>query len=398
METLLAWLRGELSPEARALTALAPALALGAYVSIGMLVFAIRGARAADRSHGTWLRRCFGWLMQPLAWLALWVRLPPGAVTTLATLLATGSAVAVAVGRMALGGWLFVAAGASGLLSGRAARAASSFAPRAAMLESVVDRYVEAAVLVGLAWFYRDGWVLLGVLAALVGSLLSPYVRARGEAAGVELAEVGLVQRPERMAILGLSLALSPAVEVALAPSDPRPLHRLAVAGVVVLAAATHISAVQRLIFAHHALTGTRPRPPRVLGRGGLARTVVSSAAATGSDFALVAVMVSGFALWAPAATFVGCVLGGIVNFTVNRIWAFASDAPTGPQALRYLFVTTSSAVLNSGLVAVFLLLPGVPYVIAWWLVRGAVFATWSFPLNRDYVFLRSTRRGAGAA
>ncbi len=140
-------------------------------------------------------------------------------------------------------------------------------------------------------------------------------------------------------------------------------------------------------------------RPPRVrgresrhvFGRGGIARNAVSSALATGSDFALVALLVAWASVSPPIATFIGCVLGGIVNFTVNRVWAFGSDAPTGRQAVRYLFVTSSSAVLNAGLVAALLLFPGLPYAIAWWLVRGAVFATWNFPLNRDYVFLRSS-------
>jgi putative flippase GtrA len=152
-------------------------------------------------------------------------------------------------------------------------------------------------------------------------------------------------------------------------------------------------------VWARAARSSIGPRERgSALGPGSFARNAVSSAVATGSDFALVALLVSGFLVSPPIATFVGCVLGGIVNFTVNRVWAFGSDAPTGPQALRYLFVTSSSAVLNSGLVFVLLLLPSVPYALAWWLVRGAVFAFWNFPLNRDYVFLRSAQRATPGA
>jgi putative flippase GtrA len=128
------------------------------------------------------------------------------------------------------------------------------------------------------------------------------------------------------------------------------------------------------------------------LGRGSIGRSAISSALATASDFALVLVLVAWLGASPPLATFVGCVLGGVVNFTVNRFWAFGSDAPTGRQALRYLFVTASSALLNAGLMAAVLLLPAVPYAIAWWLVRGVVFLSWNYPLHRDWVFLRSSR------
>jgi putative flippase GtrA len=120
-------------------------------------------------------------------------------------------------------------------------------------------------------------------------------------------------------------------------------------------------------------------------------RSALSSAAATASDFALVVLLV-----WLgtspPLATFVGCVLGGVVNFTVNRVWAFGSDAPTGRQALRYLIVTAGSALFNAALVAAALLIPGAPYVLVWWVVRVVVFAGWNYPLHRDWVFLRSSR------
>ena len=97
-----------------------------------------------------------------------------------------------------------------------------------------------------MAWFYRDRWVLVPVLAALTGSLLVPYVRARGEAIGAKLSDVGFMQRPERVLILGATVSLSPILEVLIAPTDPRPIHRLAVVGIVLIGLGTHITAASR--------------------------------------------------------------------------------------------------------------------------------------------------------
>ena len=52
-----------------------------------------------------------------------------------------------------------------------------------------------------------------------------------------------------------------------------------------------------------------------------------------------------------------------------------------------------SSAVLNSGLVGSVLLLPAIPYTLAWIAVRILVFTTWNYPLHRDYVFAPQLRQ-----
>jgi len=367
---------------------------------VAMVVFAVRNRtreayrdaemlrRGATPILGMWLRQYFAWLMRPLVGALVGLRLPPNAVTTLSLLLAVGAAVAAAAGRMALGGWLFVASGLCDFLDGKLAREAKTAGPSGALLDSVLDRYSEAALYIGLAWFYRDTWVLLVVLLAMVGALVVPYVRARAEALGVDFPNVGLVQRPERVAILGASLALSPIGEVIFDPFNPKPIHRLAVVAILLLAAATQLSALQRLRFAYRELTaGGRAARPHPLGRGSMFRNVVAGFVATVADFAVVAFLVEGKVLSPALATALGCGVGAVVNFSVNRVWAFGTDGPKLAQAGRYAFVSTSSAVLNSGLVAVMLLLPAVPYQLAWVLVRGAVYLTWNFPLQRDYVF-----------
>lgn len=75
-------------------------------------------------------------------------------------------------------------------------------------LDSLLDRYADASVYAGIiiaglcnpAW--GPTWGPIWGLAALAGSLLVSYSRARGEAAGIKMESVGLAERAERMLIL----------------------------------------------------------------------------------------------------------------------------------------------------------------------------------------------------
>ena len=397
MEPFLSLLTSStVDPRTRVLGALGPAIVLCVYMLGAALVYVVSGQNRRffdreleERTTGlstVAIRRFFGWIMAPWIRLLLKAELPPNAITTVSLGFSLASGVALAAGRFSLGGWLYFAAGACDFFDGRIARARNIASPAGAALDSIVDRYCESAVLVGLAWYYRTNWVLFPVLLAVTGSLLVPYVRAKAEAQQVKMTDVGWLQRPERIVILGSTVALSPLLEVMLAPSDRHPMHWLAVVGIVILAVGTQVTAAQRTRHLLRLLAGDgfdKNAPPRS------ARALVSSVLATGSDAALVAVLgllVADVPL--PAATAAGCLVGAAVNFTLNRRWAF--DAQSGSithQATRYGFVSFTSALLNAGGVAVVALLPAVPGVIAWLLVRGTVFVVWTMPLYRDYVF-----------
>jgi len=78
-------------------------------------------------------------------------------------------------------------------------------------LDSLLDRYADAFVLVGvtLGWLTTESlWLFCG-LAALMGSLLVSYSRARAEAAGVKMETVGVAERAERIIILVVASFLS---------------------------------------------------------------------------------------------------------------------------------------------------------------------------------------------
>ncbi len=394
------WLAGRLSNGERILTALAPALLLVASFGVAALVYWARGlrhapfrdeemaSRAAGGLANQSIRHFFAWTMRPFWTLLARVRFPPNAITSLSFAFALGAGLGVAAGRFALGGWLFMVAGALDFLDGRVARSTGRSTLGGAALDSVLDRYVESALIVGLAWYYRHDWVLAACLLALTGSLLVPYVRARGESLGVSLADVGFMQRPERVLLLGAGTALSPILEVVLSPADPHPPHRLAIGALLVLGVMSHVTALHRLHRLVRALGGGRRSSVGQPLRGAL-----TQALATLADFAVASALVYvvggnvSSLDHAPAATAAGCGVGALVSFILARVWAFEGSGAWLPQAQKYVFVSAATALLNAGGVALLLAL-NAPFIVAWWLTRVIVFLTWSYPLQRDFVFV----------
>lgn len=398
MPDLTDLLRGDLDDFTRVWTALLPAAFLVVWFMGGLGVYLIRRrlygrwrdaefeARGGTIFLGTELRAYFSWVIRPFWALVRATRLPPDAITMLSLLLALAAGAALAGGRFALGGWLYIASGILDVLDGRLARATGQQTRAGAALDSILDRYADAAVLAGLAWYYRDSWVLIAVLAALGGSFITSYVRARGEALGVEV-RGGMVQRAERIVLLGISTALAPVVAVAFeAPGAAHPMHWLAVGGLVLLAVSSQITAAQRFAMVLRALGRDRP-PVRATGRNSLARGLITAVFATAVDFACVVALVEIGGLTPWAATALGSLVGAAASFTLGRIWAFdGRGGALGPQMSRYAFVSLSSLGLNTGGVAVLGLLP-IDYRLAWAIARGAIFLLWNFPLHRDWVF-----------
>jgi phosphatidylglycerophosphate synthase len=267
MTELSRWILGDLTPSARILTALLPALVASAYFLVGLLVYAVRCARwgpprqferdARGRSAlvGYHARLYFFWIIDPLWRLLLRSGLSANQVSALAWLSGVGAAVASAFGRFALGGWLFLLSGTLDALDGRLARARNQASPVGAAIDSILDRYIDALMLIGLGIYYLGGWPLIPVMLALMGSLLVPYVRAKSEALGFPV-RGGLMQRTERILYLGGTVALSPIFEAIFFPEQRHPVHRLALAGILLLAVTTNITAVARFATLVRAIRG----------------------------------------------------------------------------------------------------------------------------------------------
>ncbi|HEU4582605.1 MAG TPA: CDP-alcohol phosphatidyltransferase family protein [Polyangiaceae bacterium] len=392
------WIAGQLTGIERIFGAAGPVLLLMIYFGVAGILYGLRrlrnkpfcDAEIAQRAAGLGayrLRHFFAWTMRPWCSLLTRAAIPPNVITSLSVVFALGAGLAVAPGRFALGGWLFVLAGVLDFLDGRVARSTGKTTLGGAALDSVLDRYVESAMLIGLAWYYRHSWVLVACLLALTGSLLVPYVRARAESLGVSLANVGFMQRPERVVLLGVGTALSPIIEVLLAPGDAHPPHRLAIIAMVVLGVTSHATALQRLYRLIDTLGspagGTRLTPPSLAQP---ARLALGSVVATLADCAVASGLAYALQVHAGIATALGCVVGAGVSFVLARGWAFEATGHWLPQLGRYAGVSAATAGLNSGGVVLLLNL-NAPFLVAWWCTRIVVFATWSYPLQRDFVF-----------
>nr|WP_225937719.1 GtrA family protein [Myxococcus sp. RHSTA-1-4] len=392
----MAWLTGNLSPSARIWTALAPAILACAYFLGGLLLFCIRCAfkgiprdeetlkRGSTVLVGFFLRHYFFWVIQPLWTVILRSGLPANALSMLSGLLGISAGVALAAGRFALGGWLFLFAGILDVMDGRIARTRKEANPAGAALDSVLDRYVDSAMLMGLAWYYRDTWVLLPALLALLGSSLVPYVRAKGEGLGVSVRD-GAMQRLERVLFLGVGTALSPILEAVFWPEEKHPMHWLAVVGLVFVAIMSNYTAITRFRTLVKALAPKRQEARSEKAIIGF--NAVAGAVATLADFALVLVLVEWLDMLPAWATVVGAMLGALVNYSINRVLTFKSRAGVARQFARYAVVSGTSALLNAGGVALLTLHPQLAYTLVWWLVRGVVYFAWNLPLQRDYVF-----------
>jgi len=110
-------------------------------------------------------------------------------------------------------------------------------------LDSFLDRYADSMVLVGviLGGLCYMEWGL----AALIGSLLVSYTRARGEAAGVKMEAVGLAERAERIIIL----VIASFVTTAWKEASGWALNW----AIIILAILTNLTALQRAFYFYKA-------------------------------------------------------------------------------------------------------------------------------------------------
>ena len=96
------------------------------------------------------------------------------------------------------------------MLDGQLARIKGSSGPYGAFLDSTMDRFADAAIFGGITiWFMRSDHLLAVVsLFCLACGMSVSYVKARAEGLGLN-ANVGLIERPERMVIGLTSIGLS---------------------------------------------------------------------------------------------------------------------------------------------------------------------------------------------
>jgi CDP-diacylglycerol--glycerol-3-phosphate 3-phosphatidyltransferase len=148
-----------------------------------------------------------------------------------------------------LGGVAFVLGSVMDTLDGRYSRMSGKGTPFGAFLDSSLDRIEEGIVLAAVAGYFalqQNRWAVVGVVVAVLASLMVSYTRARAEALGVEC-KVGIATRPVRVVILSIGLLFAKGASLG--------SFELLEPAVYVLAALSVITVGQRVWHVRRALT-----------------------------------------------------------------------------------------------------------------------------------------------
>jgi CDP-diacylglycerol--glycerol-3-phosphate 3-phosphatidyltransferase len=204
------------------------------------------------------------------------IGLTPNAVTAVGLLLNIGVAVIFIVGAeegnradLRYVGWagaLVLFAGLFDMLDGQVARLGNMSSVYGALFDSVLDRYSEFIMFLGICYFLVAHHYFISSLfafVALIGSMMVSYTRARSEGLGIEN-KGGLMQRPERVVLVGTS-AIACGITAHFIGGD----YKLFIPGiryhvfetmtvftlpVTIMAVLTNITAIKRMMDAKKAL------------------------------------------------------------------------------------------------------------------------------------------------
>ncbi|MBI5567187.1 MAG: CDP-alcohol phosphatidyltransferase family protein [Chloroflexi bacterium] len=173
-------------------------------------------------------------ILQPIGRGLLRLGVSADAITLAGTLLMAVVGGLLANGQFLLGGVLVILSAPLDALDGTVARLAGVTGKFGAFLDSTSDRYAEGFILIGLSIYgltRRDDAIVILSFLAMWGSFAVSYTRARAEGLGYEC-KVGLLTRFERF-ILIIAMLLTGWI----------------LPGLIALAALTHVTALQRIIY-----------------------------------------------------------------------------------------------------------------------------------------------------
>jgi phosphatidylglycerophosphate synthase len=149
---------------------------------------------------GPFFARFLVWLIGPLERLLIG-RVSPNVITAASLVMCGITGAAVALGHLPGAVWLYAFAGILDVLDGRLARLSNQQTAAGALFDSVSDRWGELFVFTGYVWFLHDSPWVLAVIAAIGGSMMVSYTRARAEGLGIALSG-GVMQRAERIVLV----------------------------------------------------------------------------------------------------------------------------------------------------------------------------------------------------
>lgn len=159
-------------------------------------------------------------------------KIHPNVLTFFGLLINVAAAVLLASGQFMSAGWVIIGAGLFDMVDGRVARETNQVTRFGGFFDSVLDRYSDLGLLVGLLVYYgtvsRPFYVVLTAIV-MSGSVMVSYTRARAENT-IPMCKVGFMERPERVVLLILGALfdrMAPVLWVIAVMSNVTVIHRM---------------------------------------------------------------------------------------------------------------------------------------------------------------------------
>src|SRR6266849_7401183 len=130
-------------------------------------------------------------------------KIQPNVLTFLGLVINAGAAVLLATGQFRAAGFVIIGAGIFDMVDGRVARETNQVTRFGGFFDSVLDRYSDLALLMGLLVYYgtinRPFYVVLTAIV-MTASVMISYTRSRAENI-IPTCKVGFMERPERIVL-----------------------------------------------------------------------------------------------------------------------------------------------------------------------------------------------------
>lgn len=199
------------------------------------------------------------WLVLPLTRRLSRAGIGPTEVSLSAVVTAAVAGAAFVV-EPAVGGAIYLLSGVLDTLDGAVSRRNGGGTRAGAFLDSMLDRWAEFFVLLGVLGFYARADLVSATLAFVVvvagfGSWMVSYAQSRAEGLGSSCT-FGFFERPERMLVLAVGAMVSPFVDILIALPDFLQTRPVLGAALLVLAVGTSTTAMTRLVRGFRALQG----------------------------------------------------------------------------------------------------------------------------------------------
>ena len=197
------------------------------------------------------LQAAFLKIIIPLANFFRSLNMNPNALTTLGAIFNVVGAIFFALSYLRVGGMFIVLGAVCDTIDGSIARHGNKKTKFGALYDSVMDRYSEFIMFFGIAVHFVKGesyWTSVAIFAAVGGSVMVSYVRARAEGLGLEC-DVGMMLRPERITYISVGAVIG----------DLPYVHELfLMMAIWIIAIFANYTAVQRMLYLYRATSDER--------------------------------------------------------------------------------------------------------------------------------------------